>query len=141
MLSLTLISCILCCFMNHEKDKKNALVCKPNNAYKTFLFFLFLMILFYSSHSLRHPSLGLNTSSLTLRQRAQVFLPGRYPFFRALRLGILISLYHVSSFFETQHQLTHPPIKGLNPSYQEYVRFSGHSSGHSIFILSCVGSL
>ena len=107
----------------------------------TFLFYFLRLSCSDSSHSLRHSSLGLNTSSLTLRQRAQVFLPGRYPFFRVLRLGILISLYHVSSFFETQHQLTHPPIKGLNPSYQEYVRFSGHSSGHSIFILSCVGSL
>ena len=60
---------------------------------------------------LRHPSLGLNNSSLTLRQRAQPFLSGRCPFFRVLHLGIKFSLHPASSLFGTQQQLTHPPVK------------------------------
>ena len=60
---------------------------------------------------LRHPSLGLNNSSLTLGQRAQPFLSGRCPFFRVLHLGIKFSLHPASSLFGTQQQLTHPPVK------------------------------
>ena len=60
---------------------------------------------------LRHPSLGLNNSSLTLRLRAQLFLSGRWPFFRALHLGIKFLLHPASSLFGTQQQLTHPPVK------------------------------
>ena len=52
--------------------------------------------------TLRHPSLGLNNSSLTLRQRAQRFLSGRCPFFRVLHLGIKFSLHPASSLFGTQ---------------------------------------
>ena len=60
---------------------------------------------------LRHPSLELNNSSLTLRQRAQPFFSGRCPFFRVLHLGMKFLLHPASSFFGTQQQLTHPPVK------------------------------
>ena len=63
---------------------------------------------------LRHPSLGLSTSSLTLRKRAQTFFSGRCPFFRALHLGIQFSLHPESSLFGTQQKLTHPPVKSSN---------------------------
>ena len=60
---------------------------------------------------LRHPSLGLNNSSFTLRQRAQPFLSGRCLSFRALHLGIKFLLHPASSLFGTQQQLTHPTVK------------------------------
>ena len=79
---------------------------------------------------LRHPSLGLgkalyslvwntvvtlfwglSTSSLTLPQKAQPFLSGRYSFYRELHLDILISSYPASSLFGTQHYFTHPPVR------------------------------
>ena len=63
------------------------------------------------SFILRHPSLGLNNSSLTLRQRAQPFLSGRCPFFRALHLGIKFLLYPALSLFGIQQLLTHPLVK------------------------------
>ena len=69
-------------------------------------------ILAYNFHFIQsHPSLGLNNSSLTLRQRAKPFFSGRCLFFRALHLSIKFSLHPASSFFETQQQLTHPPVK------------------------------
>ena len=68
--------------------------------------------LVYNFHFiLRHPSLGLNKISLTFWQRAQPFLSGRCPFFRELHLGIKFLLHPASSLFETQQQLTHPPVK------------------------------
>ena len=48
----------------------------------------------------------------------------RCPFFRALYLGIKISLYPASSLFRTQQQLTHPPGE-FNPSFQEDARLFG----------------
>ena len=44
-------------------------------------------------------------------KKAQPFLSGYCPFFRALHLGIQFSLYPVSSIFEPQQQLTQPPLK------------------------------
>ena len=60
---------------------------------------------------LRHSFLGLNNSSLILWQRTQPFLSGRCLFFRALHLGMQISLYPVLSLFGNQWQLTYPTVK------------------------------
>ena len=78
----------------------------------TFLFYFLRLSCGHSSFSLRHLPLGLSTSSLTLRQRVQLFLSRRCPFFRALRPGILINLF-CFILFGTQHQLTHYPVKSL----------------------------
>ena len=89
---------------------------------------------------LRHPSLGLSNSSLTLRQRAQPFLSGRCPFFRALHLGIQFSLHPASSLFGTQQQLTHPPLKSSN-----FPLLKNHVSQGLLFVnvltLSCLSYL
>ena len=95
----------------------------------------------YNFHSiLRHLSLGLSNSSLTLRQRAQSFLSGRCLFFRALHLGIHFLLHPASSLFGTQQQLTHPPIKSTN-----FPLLKNHVSQGLLFVnvltLSCLGSL
>ena len=87
---------------------------------------------------LRHPSLGLNNSSLTLRQRAQPFLSGRCPFFRALHLGIKFSLHPASSLFGTQQQLTHPPVKSSTLPLRKMPVFQGLAPWHKIFTSSCV---
>ena len=92
----------------------------------------------HTSHSLRHRFLGLSTSSLTFRQRAHYFFSVKRPFFRQFHLDIPFSLYPTPYLFGTQQQLTHPPV---NSSSQEYVNFSGLSSRHIVFILSCVGCL
>ena len=101
----------------------------------TFLFHFLRLSCSHSSRSLRHPSLGLSNSSLTLRYRAQLFFSGRCPFFRALHLGIQFSLHPVSSLSGTQQQLTlplwdsakahSPSSKKLNASSQEDAHFSG----------------
>ena len=44
-----------------------------------------------------------------------LFILGRCSIFRALYLGILISLLPASSLNETQNQLTHPRVKILTP--------------------------
>ena len=81
---------------------------------------------------LRHPSLGLNNSSLTLWQRTQPFPSGRCLFFRALYLGIQISLYPASSHSGTQWQLTYLPVKSSSlPLWTNYV-----SQGLSHIILT-----
>ena len=91
------------------------------------------IILFYflrqshsdSSHSLRHPTLGLSTSLVTVRYRAQPFLSGRCPFCRMLLLGIQISLYLASSHFGTQQQLTHPVVKSSTLPLKKMPVFQG----------------
>ena len=42
------------------------------------------------------------------------FLPGRYPFLRALHLGIQFSFHPASSLYGTQQQLTHPLVETSN---------------------------
>ena len=107
----------------------------------TFLFHFLRLSCSHSSRSLRHPSLGLSNSSLTLRQRAQPFLSGRCLFFRALHLGIQFSLHPASSLFGTQQQLTHLPLKSASPSFLEDARFSGRCTLAYNFTSSCVISL
>ena len=72
--------------------------CIKQNA-NTFLFYFLRLSCIHSSHSLRHRSLGLSHSSLTLRLRAQLFLSGRCPFFRVLHHGIQFSFHPASSIF------------------------------------------
>ena len=104
----------------------------------TFLFHFLRLSCSHSSRSLRHPSLGLNSSSLTLRQRAQPFLSGRCPFFRALHLGIKFSLHPASSLFGTQQQLTHPPVKSSTLPLRKMPVFQGVAPWHKIFTSSSV---
>ena len=59
---------------------------------------------------MRHPSLELVTSPVTLRQRAQLF-SRRCLFFRVLHLSILMSRYPASFLFWTHDQLIQPPLK------------------------------
>ena len=103
----------------------------------TFLFHFLRLSCSHSSRSLRHPSLGLSNSSLTLRQRAQPFLSGRCPFFRALHLGIQFSLHPASSLFGTQQQLTHPPVKSSTLPLRKMPVFQGVAPWHTIFTSSC----
>ena len=71
---------------------------------------------------LYHPSLELSNSSLTLQYRAQAFLSGKCPFFRALHLGIQISFCPASSLFGTQRQLTHSPLRSSSlPLWKNHV--------------------
>ena len=106
----------------------------------TFLFYFLRLSLSYSSHSLHHSSLGLSTSSLTLRQRARSFLTGRCPFLRALHLDIQFLLRPASSLFGTQQQLTHPPLKSSN-----FALLKNHVSQGllfvNVFVLSCLSYL
>ena len=95
----------------------------------TFLFYFLRLSCSYSSHSLRHPSFGLSTSSLTLRYRVQPFLSGRCPFFRVLHIGKLTFLYPASSLFGTQQQLTHPPVKSSTLPLREMPVFQGVAPG------------
>ena len=104
----------------------------------TFLFYFLRLSCSYSSHSLHHPSLGLSNSSLTLRQRAQPFLSGRCPFFRALHLGIQFLLHPASSLFGTQQQLTYPPVKNSTLPLRKMPVFQGVPPWHKIFTSSCV---
>ena len=104
----------------------------------TFLFYFLFLSYSHSSHSPRHPSLGLSTSSLTFRQRAQPFLSGRCPFFRALHIGKLISLYPAWSLFGTQHQLTHIPVKSSTLPLRIMPVFQGVTHRQSNFTLSYV---
>ena len=90
---------------------------------------------------LRHPSLGLSNSSLTLRQRAQPFLSGKCPFFRALHLGIQFSLHPAPSLFGTQQQLNHPPVKSSTLPHMKMPIFQGVAPWHTNFTLSCVTPL
>ena len=87
---------------------------------------------------LRHPSLGLNNSSLTLRQRAQPFLSGRCPFFRMLHLDIKFSLHPASFLFGIQQQLTHPPAKSSTIPLRKMPVFQGVAPWDTIFTSSCV---
>ena len=104
----------------------------------TFLFHFLRLSCSHSPGSLRHPSLGLSNSSLTVRQRAQPFLSGRCPFFRALHLGIKFSLHSASSLFGTQQQLTHPPAKSSTLPLRKMPVFQGVGPWHKIFTSSCV---
>ena len=71
---------------------------------------------------LLHPSLGLSNSLLTLQLSAPPFLSEKYPFSRALHLGIQLSLHRASSLFGTQQQLTHPPVKSSSfPLWKNHV--------------------
>ena len=99
----------------YQKTKKlfYILSCIKQNVC-TFLFYFLRLFCIYSSHSLRHPSLGFTNSSLTLRQRSQPLLLWRYPFFRALHFGIQFSLRPVASLFGTQKQPTQSPVKSSN---------------------------
>ena len=87
---------------------------------------------------LRHPSLGLSNSSLTLPVKSSSFLSGRCPFFRALHLGIPFSFHPASSFFGTQQQLTHSPVKSCNLPLRKMPVFQGVVPWHTIFTASCV---
>ena len=118
---------------------KKTLSCIKQDIY-TFFFYSLRLSCSHSSHPLRHPSLKLSTSSLTLRQRAQPFLSGKYPFFRGLHIGKLNSLYPASSLFKTQQQLTHPQVKSSSfPLWKNHV-----SQGLlfcNVLTLSCLDSL
>ena len=109
------------------------------NVYTSLFYFLRLPCSYYS-HSLHHRPLGLSTSSLTLQCRAQTFLSGRCPFFRALHLGIQFSVHSTSSLFGTQPRLTHPLVKSSN-----FPLLKNHASQGLLFVnvltLSCLGSL
>ena len=102
------------------------------------LSFSISLVCLYSSHSLHHSSLGLSTSSLTLRQRAQTFLSGRCPFFRALYLSIQFSRHPASSLFGTQQQFTHPTVKSSILPHRKMPVFKGIAPRHTIFTSSCV---
>ena len=91
----------------------------------TFLLCLIRLSCSHSYNSLRHTSLGFSTSSLTLRQRAQPFLSGRSPFFRALHLGTLILLYPACHPSLGLAPAQSPTGKELNPSSQGDALFSG----------------
>ena len=119
------------------KKKHYTLGWIKQNVY-TFLFYFLRLSCSYSSHSRHHPSLGLSTSSLTLRKRAQTFLSGRCPFFRALHLGIQLSLHPASSLFGNQQQLTHPPVKSSTLPLRKMPVFQGVAPRHTIFTSSCV---
>ena len=119
------------------KNLSYTLSCIKKDVY-TFLFYFLRLSCSHSSHSLRHPSLGLSNSSLTLRYRAQPFLSGRCPFFRALHLDIQYSLHPASSLFGTQQQLTHPPVKSSTLLLRKMPIFQGAEPWHTIFTSSCV---
>ena len=62
----------------------------------------------------------------------------RCPFFRALYLGIKISLYPASSLFGTQQQLTHPPVKSSTLPFRKMPVYSVVTPWHTNFTLSCI---
>ena len=66
------------------------------------------------------------------------FLSGRFPFSRALHLGIQLSLYPASFRFGTQQQLTHPPVKSSTLSLRKMSVFQGVAHRQTNFTLSCV---
>ena len=111
------------------------LSCTKYDAF-TFLFYFLRLSCSHSSHSLRHPSLEINSTSRTLRQRSQFFLSGRCPF--APRHTIFTS--SASSLFGNQQQLTHPPVKSSN-----FPLLKNHVSQGLLFVniltLPCLGSL
>ena len=65
------------------------------------------------------------------------FLSGRCSFFKALHLGILVSLYHAPSLFGTHHQLTHPPVKSLTLHLRKMPIFQGFAPWHTNITSSC----
>ena len=96
-----------------------------------FLFNFFRLFCSHYSHSLRHPSLGLSTRLLTLRQTAQALLSRKIPFFRVLHLRMLISLYPALSLFETQYQLTHHSVMNSAFPFMKMPVFQGVASLHT----------
>ena len=116
------------------KNLSYTLSCIKKDVY-TFLFYFLHLSCSHSSHSLCYPSLGLSNSSLTLWLRAQPFLSGRCPFFRALHLGIKFSLHPASFLFGTQQHLTHPPVKSSTLPLRKV------APQHTIFTSYCIISL
>ena len=119
------------------KKLSHTLSCIKQDTY-IFLFYFLRLSCSHSSHSLRHPSLVLSTSSLTLHERTQPFLSGWCPFSMALHIGKLISLYPPSSLFGTQQQLTHPPVKISTLLLRKMPVFQGVATWHIIFTSFCV---
>ena len=101
----------------------------------------FVCLIVILSHSLRHLSLGLSTSSLTLREKTQPFVSGRCPFLRALHLGKLSWLFLASFLFWTQHQHTHPAVKSSTLRLRKTLLFQGVAHWQTNFTLYCVISL
>ena len=85
---------------------------------------------------LRHPSLGLRKSSLTLWYRVQPFHSRRCLFFRVLHLSIQFWFHPVSSLFGTQQQFTHPPAKSSTLPHRKMPIFQGVAPWHTIFTSS-----
>ena len=69
--------------------------------------------------------------------RAQLFLLGRCPFFRALHLGIQFSVHPASYLFGTQQQPTHTPVKSSILPLRKILVFPGVVLRHTNFTLSC----
>ena len=70
--------------------------------------------------------------------KAQPFLSGGWPFFRALHLGIKFSLHPALSLFGTQQQLTHSQAKRSTFPLRKMPVFHGATSWHTIFTSSCI---
>ena len=116
----------------------------PENGKTFYLYFPFLLPLpilpsffsfsassfFGTLQHLTHPP----AKSATLPLNKMPIFEGAEPWHINFTLSCFISLW-----ISAPAHL--PSGKELSPSSQEYVRFSGRSSRHNVFILSCVGSL
>ena len=116
----------------------------PENGKTFYLYFPFLLPLpilpsffsfsassfFGTLQHLTHPP----AKSATLPLNKMPIFEGAEPWHINFTLSCFISLWNSAP----AHLLSG---KELRPSSQEYVRFSGRSSRHNVFILSCVGSL
>ena len=64
--------------------------------------------------------------------KAQPFLSGRWPFFRALHVGIKFSLHPALSLFGTQQQVIHPPAKSSTFPLMKMPVFQSVAHRHTI---------
>ena len=83
--------------------------------------------LFGTQHQLTH--LPVKSSTIPLK---------KMPIFRALHIGIQISLYPASFLLGTQQQLTHPPVKSSTLPFRKMIVFQGVAPWQTNFTLSCV---
>ena len=107
------------------KNHSYRLSCIKKDVY-TFVFYFLRLSCSHSSHSLRHPSLG-----LTLPLRKMPVFQSIAPRHTTFTLSCVIPLW-------TQQQLTHPQVKSSTLSLRKMSVFQGVAHRQTNFTLSCV---
>ena len=146
MLPATLISCVPCCFMNHEKENKNSLVYKSNNGNKIvffLLFFVVVVVVVNIRHAIKNSSLPETQLSLNLRMNKLSYILSYikqdiYTFLFYFPSSVLLLFFSASFLLGTQHLLTLPPAKSSTFPLKKIPVFQSASPWHTIFPLSCV---